>query len=327
MNSYETIENFLSINKWGQSAKQKKRKVLMELCNYIESNQQLKDDWDFRSAKKIVYKERELYLPLDELLLLDFIAKKSPSLKDWAYNDYVTTLVQFGHYLFRRKILIENPSLVIPKRSRKSNNMSDKCLSFDESMRLLEAAYFYDKQHRVRNFTLVLMLLTIAIRPGVEICNLTEDKIKFELSLLFAQGKTGWRRGILTQGVEETIKVFLEDPERLKAVANFDKRYLFYSDKGTQLNTYEMNKLLKAFAKKAGLSKNITAYWLRRTFGTILANSEFCLMEIKKIFDHDRITSTEHYVLNTKNDIRHLVEESSICEMLTDLARDKLELV
>lgn len=329
INSYETIESFLLTLRCKEATKKRKYKILIELCGYIERSQIMEDQWDFRHVKKLQYKEKEFYIPLDDTVLLNFMQEKSLSLanSDRTFNDYVTTLDQFCQYLFKRKILVENPAMTIPKRRLKYNDMSDQLISFEESIRLLEAAYLYDKKNQVRNFALVLVLLTTAMRSG-ELSGLTEDKIHFALDLLFANGKSGRRRRILTQGVEETIKALLKDPERLKAVAKMEKKYLFYSDKGNVLTPDEMNKLLKEFAKKAGINKSITTYWLRRTFATMLSNAEFCLVEIKRIFDHDRITSTEHYVFDTsKKEIKELINNSTLSNMLTEFMRERLELV
>lgn len=328
MNAYETIDNFLATLKFAEKTKRAKRKVLLELCKYIERTQDIKGEWDFRHVKKLIYKDKEFHIPVDETILLDFMQDKSHSLVDSysTYNEYVTALVQFCRYLLKNKILTDNPALEIPKRKKKHNDMRDRHLSLNESIRLLKAAYLYDKKNRVRNFALIQILLTTAMRPK-ELTNATEDRIDFKHDLLYGFGKTLWRNRILIQGMEETLDALLKDSERIKVIAKLEKRYLFYSDKGTQLKTKEMNELIRAFAKKAGIDKNISTYWLRRTFATMLSNAEFCLMEIKRIFDHDTVNSTEYYVKNDSDrQVKELVNNSSVSNMFTEFIREKLEL-
>lgn len=209
---------------------------------------------------------------------------------------YLGRLRPFCHYLLKRKILVENPALDLEMCSLKKNDMSDQRLNFEECLALLKAAYLYEEKYRNRNFALVLMLLTSALRPS-ELSNLTEDKVFSDFDMLFGKGKTGWRRRFLTEGMNETIHALCEDPERLNVLENMDKKLVFYSDKGGQLKPREMNVLLRKFANMAGINKKITSYWLRRNFATILANSNFSIVEIQKIFDHDRVSSTEQYVL------------------------------
>lgn len=58
----------------------------------------------------------------------------------------------------------------------------------------------------------------------------------------------------------------------------------------------------------------------------MLSNSNLTIMEIKRIFDHEHIKSIEHYPFGkTKEDIRELVKDSLISNMLIEFTRSKLE--
>lgn len=327
MNSEECLDEFLiSLKSKSRKGIRQKELILRRFYAYLERTQNLKDvSWDFQRVKKIIFKEKVYYIPLDSTLIESFLSETSPSLKDSMYNSYVTTLNQFGHYLLKRKVLLENPAQGIEHRKSNKNDMTEYRLTLEESVKLLYAAYSFD-EHRNRNFALVLILLTTAVRIG-EAKDLTEDDIAFDNEIIYANGKSGKRTRIIFPGLAESLKELLSDSLRAKALQDSEKSYVFYSNKGGPLSTKEANKLIKQFAQKAGIEKKITTYWLRRTFATILARSGFNLTEIKNIFHHDRYSSTEGYLLGTaEQDIRELVEESPVMGMLQRFMRKQIEL-
>lgn len=200
-------------------------------------------------------------------------------------------------------------------------------ITIKEVLLLLYTAYVLDEKNRNRNFTLVLMLISTSTRIG-ELIKIKEEDIKLENNLVYADGKSGNRVRFLTPGLIESLEEFLKDPRRIDALKGSKEKYLFYSDKGGPLSTSEANKLLKQLARFAGINQDITTYWLRRTFATILASSGLSTREIQEIFDHDRIQNTEAYILERKKqNLAKIVNQSSVIKMLEGVIRKQLKVL
>lgn len=327
MNAYKSIEHFASLIQCNKRGREFKLKVAKEFCDFLVDKEGLEGDWNFGSAKKIVFQNKIYRIPIDSGSLRDFLSE-CISLSPSMYNEYVIALRQLGHYLYKQRILTEDPAEGLEKRKvDKKNDMTNNRLTYEEGLDLLWAAYRYDEVHRNRNFSLVLLLLTTANRPK-EFLTLTVDKTFFDHQIMYVEGKTVHNIRYMTPGLKETLQVLINDPCRKEALKNEPVDYLFYSVRGGMLELKELNCLLKTLAKQAGIERDITSYWLRRTFATMLGESGFNAVEIQTVFDHKLGKTQGGYLLNTiKKDLRKLVEESTVNNMLTNLVRGKMGLV
>jgi len=297
LNANEHIEEFLSSLSCACSTLKTKRIILERFCLYIEETENLTPGkWNFDKAKEIRFKTISSRIPIDSFLISEYLSSILHNTKPSSYNTVLATLKEFCYYLMDKGVLFDNPTLNEKPCKFVNKNMTNYRLTLNESLKLLESAYLYD-EHKNRNFSLVLIFLTSAIRIG-ELINLTENNIIWEYQYFNAYGKSGFRQRIFTPGLGESIFELIHDPLREKALKDSKSRFIFYSEKnGGPMSTDEINNLLKRFAKHAGLSKNISSYWLRRTYATILAQSGISVRTIQVLFDHDRIKNTEAYIL------------------------------
>ncbi|MBS4022531.1 MAG: tyrosine-type recombinase/integrase [Dethiobacter sp.] len=306
----------------------RKKRILNDFCQFVEETQQLcPGTWNFDKAIKVVYNEASIYrMPIGTDTVRIYMSIINKQRTPGVYNEILYTLKQFFKYLVTQRILAENPAHEIEPKKVIKKDMSLERLNTNELARLLVAAYEFD-EHVTRNFTLVLALLTTATRIG-ELVKLKEGNIQLEHHLIYAHGKSGHRRRLMTPGLMESFEVILDDPLRKENLQG--EKYIFYShsQKGKPLSTNAANKLLKAFAKNAGIEKNITSYWLRRTFATLLADSGFNIAEIQKIYHHSNVKSTEAYVLAVERKVlKAIVNESPVVNRLEDFIRSKFTVV
>lgn len=70
---------------------------------------------------------------------------------------------------------------------------------------------------------------------------------------------------------------------------------LFTTRRGARINRLEVWKLIKQYARKAGIAKNISPHTLRHTFATHLLDHGADLRIIQEMLGHASITSTDRY--------------------------------
>jgi len=326
MSHKEIFDQFLNKQSFSKDTIKTKRNRLIKFINYLEITEELQDTgWNFNKVKKIVFKNKILYSPLDETIICNYLSHINPTVTPRVYNDTLGLIKEFCGFLVDKKILNYNPAKKLEYKKVPKKNMDSYRLNLAEINALLSAAAKYN-EHKNRNFSLVLALAASSTRIG-ELLSITEEDLRLSNQLVNCNGKSGHRIRLLVPSLLISYSNLINDPLRIKALKNCDKNYLFYSENGGPLNTKKANKLLKQFAEKAGVSTDISTYWLRRSFATLLENCDFNIPEIQGIFRHDDIDTTVNYLISKKEkNIRHMVNQSPITISLTQLIRSKFNL-
>jgi len=318
------VQDFLKTLVITESRRKFKEKLLMEFLQYVEETEELPPGyvWDIKQSERILDEEGTFLgrCPITSIPFFEYLSKKNLVVSPNRYNEIVFALRKFGGYLADEDILLENPAFDLESKSIEKTDISMQRLSKSEANELLVAAYNYNS-HRARNFTLVLMLLSSAARIG-EINLMKESDFFEEKGVMYCSGKSKRRTRFAIPGLSLCKQRLLEDPERIKALEGSNVQYLFYSEDGGPLTTKEANKILKELAASAGITRDISSYWLRRTFATMLAESGLSTRTIQYIFDHDKLRSTEMYIAEyIRYDLRDLVDDSTINQCHIEVGR------
>ena len=77
----------------------------------------------------------------------------------------------------------------------------------------------------------------------------------------------------------------------------------FASSKGSQVSVRYIQFMVKRYAKKAGINKDITPHTLRHTFATTFIRQGQNVMKLKDILGHSDIITTQIYVTLANKDI------------------------
>jgi len=92
-------------------------------------------------------------------------------------------------------------------------------------------------------------------------------------------------------------------------------QYIFEGPNGVAYSSRSVNNIIKRSAKKAGISKNISAHTLRHSFATHLLESGTDLRYIQALLGHESSQTTERYTHVTKKGFENL--RSPIENLLT----------
>jgi len=180
----------------------------------------------------------------------------------------------------------------------KSRKLPD-VLTIDEQKQLLEV--FDLRYHSGRkNRLMVELMLTIGLRVS-EICKLKWQDIRWrEGKILIKQGKGEKDRNLfLPESLIERLKNYKDEFEDLK-----DSSFIFQTRTGKAIDRSTLNALVKKYAVKAGISKNVYNHLLRHTALTDLYSNTKDIRKVQAIAGHASIQTTQIYTHISAEDIK-----------------------
>ncbi len=172
-----------------------------------------------------------------------------------------------------------------------------KYLRDDEVRKLLNAP--------PRKKTRDRLILRILYRCGLRVSELTDLKIQ---DIDFEEGMITIRSG---KGDKD--RVVPVDADTLDLIefykAGAEEGALILSERGDSLSTRQVERIVKKYAKKAGLKKNVYPHMLRHSFAVHCLKAGMNLRSVQKMLGHSSLTTTQIYLDLTGEDIKQDYEE------------------
>ncbi|NCC51637.1 MAG: site-specific tyrosine recombinase XerD [Spartobacteria bacterium] len=166
-------------------------------------------------------------------------------------------------------------------------------LTYKEVERLL-AAPDTRRKLGVRDRALIETLYGTGLRVS-ELASLTLDDVHFDSNYLRCMGKGRKERVVplgqkardwLTRYLEEVRPTLTHDPQN---------RYLFLTNRKGPFTRKTIWKMIKKYARLAGIMKNVTPHTLRHSFASHLLANEAPLRVIQEMLGHADISTTQIY--------------------------------
>lgn len=113
-------------------------------------------------------------------------------------------------------------------------------------------------------------------------------------------------------GKERVVPIGEEAINALDHYLNFrdkiEQQPLFINNRGKRIDRNAVWKMIKEYAKKAGIEKNISPHTLRHSFATHLLDNGADLRIIQEMLGHASISSTERYTHVSQSKLREAFE-------------------
>lgn len=213
-------------------------------------------------------------------------------------NYYLIALRMFLKYLVRRDVTSLSADRIdlakIPERSL-------DLISASELERLLSAPDGDDTKS-LRDKAILQLLFSTGLRVS-ELCSLTRD-VDFKSDSFSIRGKGGKVRVVfLSDEAKKMIFNYLKSrkdmDEALFVRVDTDKK-----DSKVALTRRSIERIVKYYAIKAGISKKVTPHIIRHCFATDLLNNGADIRSVQIMLGHSNISTTQIYTHITDSQLR-----------------------
>jgi len=209
----------------------------------------------------------------------------------------MTSFRGFFKFLVREQRLAADPSVYM--ESPKTDKKLPKVMNLEEVERLLDAPR-RDDPAGIRDKAMLELLYAAGIRVS-ELVSLNIDDLNLGMGFVRCFGKGSKERIIpLGRMALDWLDRYLQTarPKLLKK-GQADKA-LFLNQNGGRLTRQGFWKIIKHYAREAGIEKDITPHTLRHSFATHLLENGADLRAVQEMLGHADISTTQIYTHVTK---------------------------
>jgi integrase/recombinase XerD len=206
----------------------------------------------------------------------------------------VAAVKSFFNHLFARETITANPTSDVD--SPKVKKRLPKTLASPEIEHLLRAPAQGNSPKHLRDTALLNLLYATGMRVS-EVVNLQMEDLHgrgadVELTILESEDRS--RPMPLDEDMAAILDAYLENgrPYLLKDPA---VTALFLNHRGQQLTRQGLWLIIKAYAREADLSGEVTPHTLRHSFAAHKLESGSDLEEVQKLLGHANISTTQIY--------------------------------
>ncbi len=247
-------------------------------------------------------------------LFLNRMATKEKNLKIITQNYHLIALRSFLKYLAKRDIKsLAAEKIELPKTPARTVEFLD----IEDVERLIKATY-QEKSDltRLRDRAILEMLFSTGLRIS-ELVSLKRDSLNLKRGEFAVRGKGDKMRLVfLSSRAVEHLQRYLDAREdnskalfiRHDAKESVEKQIEPMSEKMSGLTARSIQRIIKKYAKLAGIMKKITPHTLRHSFATDLLTNGADLRSVQELLGHSSISTTQIYTHLTNKRLRDVYE-------------------
>ncbi len=219
---------------------------------------------------------------------------RTKPLKKTSQSHHVVILRTFLKFLAKQDVSVVSPEKI---ELGKTPTRQVDFLDLDEITRLLDAASGKDARS-LRDRSILELLFSSGLRVS-ELVNLDRDQVNLEKQEFSVRGKGGKVRLIfISSQARDAIAAYLRkradiDPALFVATSKgFGKKS---GDDELRITARTVQRLVKRYALKAGIVKNVHPHTLRHSFATDLLSNGADIRSVQAMLGHSSITTTQLY--------------------------------
>jgi integrase/recombinase XerC len=262
---------------------------------------------DIREFISFIGKDTEV-AAVDALMIRAYIYRLKTRLQSSSVARKLSALRTFFRFLVREKVIGLDPVAAVsrPKQGKYIPNF----LSVDEVFILLVAPGAQDA-FAARDQAILELLYSTGMRVA-ELVSCDMAALDFERGMVRVRGK-GNRERLIPMGrpAIEALQAYIAG-ERAPIAAALRQRAaaghhdaLFLSGRGTRLTTRSVERFVKMYARRCGITTVVTPHVLRHSFATHLLEMGADLRSVQELLGHASLSTTQKY---THLNMDHLMQ-------------------
>ncbi|OGE83502.1 MAG: hypothetical protein A3B10_03625 [Candidatus Doudnabacteria bacterium RIFCSPLOWO2_01_FULL_44_21] len=257
-------------------------------------------------------KDVDLELVRGYRLFLNRLEEKGKALKVITQNYHLIALRSFLKYLARRDVKsLAAEKIELPKTPTRQVEF----LSAEDVSRLVEATKSeVSKIIQLRDRAIFETLFSTGLRIS-ELTSLKQDKINLKRGEFTVRGKGDKLRLVFLSPLAiNALKLYLDEREdnskalfiRHRVSDSVEKQIESQSEEVSGLTARSMQRIIKKYAKVAGIVKKITPHTLRHSFATDLLANGADIRAVQEMLGHASISTTQIYTHLTNKRLRDI---------------------
>ena len=217
----------------------------------------------------------------------------------------IASLKAFYHYLFKEGMITEDVSEML--RAPKIEKKLPEILSMEEVVRLLEQPNG-NTPKEIRDKAMMELLYATGIRV-TELITLKVNDVNLQMGYIICRDTSKERVIPFGNEAKSALIRYLEGT-RAAMIEDASSKYLFANCSGQPMSRQGFWKLIKYYAKKAGITADITPHTLRHSFAAHLVENGADLRSVQEMLGHSDISTTQIYANINQNKIREVYERA-----------------
>ncbi len=221
-------------------------------------------------------------------------------LKAATVSRHIASVKAFYHFLYKEQMVTEDlaENLHAPKVEKRIPGI----LSVDEANSLLEQPVG-DTPKGMRDKAMLELLYATGMRVS-ELIALKISDVNQKLGYIVCRDGSKERTIPFGNQAKQALAVYLECGRHVLLQSNTD--VLFVNCSGQPMSRQGFWKLIKTYARQAGIQTEITPHTLRHSFAVHLVENGADLKSVQEMLGHSDISTTHMYVALTQNHMREI---------------------
>lgn len=161
------------------------------------------------------------------------------------------------------------------------------------------------KERSLKDYLVLALLAYTGMRVS-ELCNLKVEDVDTIRRVIHIRGGKGQKDRIVI-----IPKHLAEELERYFVDNNLISGPLFVGKNSRGISQRTVQRIVKKYAKEAGISKEVTPHTLRHSFATNMLRRGADIRYIQKLLGHSSLSTTEIYTYVSESDLVNIYDKSA----------------
>ncbi len=218
----------------------------------------------------------------------------------------ISGLRSFYKYCLLEQVTDKDPTVLL--EAPKLKRLLPDVLSFEEIEAII-AGIDLSKPEGGRNKAILETLYSCGLRVS-ELVNLKISCLYLDVGFIKVIGKGDKERLVpIGSDAVKYINIYRNTIRNHIPIKKGEDDILFLNRRGSRLTRVMIFLMLKALAKKAGITKNISPHTFRHSFATHLVEGGADLRAVQEMLGHESITTTEIYTHLDREFLRNTLQQ------------------